>query len=55
MLHWDGQSWTRVDTPNGGQTGTWLTDVAVSPTGEVFATGDWRWRTWAAASPPRPR
>jgi hypothetical protein len=46
VLHWDGESWTRVDTANGGSDGTWLTDVAVSPDGEVIATGDWLWRNW---------
>ncbi|MGN9846139.1 hypothetical protein ACTMTI_49305 [Nonomuraea sp. H19] len=49
VVHWDGRASTRVDTPNGGANGTWLTDVAVGPSGEVYATGAWRWRTWAGS------
>lgn len=49
VLHWDGSAWTRVGTPNDGAVGTWLTDVAVGPTGEVYATGGVRWRTWAGS------
>lgn len=49
VLHWDGRAWSRVDTPNGGAEGTWLTDVAIGPSGEVWATGAWRWRTWAGS------
>ncbi|MFI7642495.1 hypothetical protein [Nonomuraea sp. NPDC049400] len=49
VVHFDGRAWTRVDTPNGGANGTWLTDVAVGPSGQVYAVGDWRWRTWAGS------
>lgn len=46
VVHWDGRTWSRMDTPNDGADGTWLTDVAISPSGEVFASGARRWYTW---------
>ncbi|MGP4105042.1 hypothetical protein ACTWPW_62350, partial [Nonomuraea sp. KM90] len=46
VVHWDGRAWSRVDTPNNGADGTWLTDVAISPSGDVYASGARRWYTW---------
>ncbi|HEX4816470.1 MAG TPA: hypothetical protein VFV66_27330 [Nonomuraea sp.] len=46
VVHWDGHSWTRVQTPNSDASGTRLTDVAIAPSGQAYAVGATLWTTW---------
>lgn len=61
VVHWDGRSWTRVGTPNGGANGTWLTDVAAAFMAEGYGSASFSeiaQQTAVRASPagwwPRP-